>query len=69
MPHQDKPAGVPWGDMGRADFDQRKLAKGYHPAPADQAGLFYLPAPERAPRPAEPTAQLDGQDDLFGGTP
>ena len=56
---------VPWLETSPADFDRRRLVKGYRPPRDDQPGLFYVPAPTAERKPAQ-DVQLDGQGSLFG---
>jgi hypothetical protein len=53
--------GTPWGAMSPADFDQRLTARGHKREHEDQAGLFYVPAPTRAPRALAVTDVVSGQ--------
>jgi len=56
---------VSWLETSPADFDRRRLVKGYRPARDDQPGLFYVPAPT-AERKRAGSGELDGQGSLFG---
>ena len=56
---------VSWLETSPADFDRRRLARGYRPPRDDQPGLFYVPAPTAERKSAE-QAELDGQGSLFG---
>ena len=59
------PEPVSWLETSPADFDRRRLVKGYRPPRGDQPGLFYVPAPT-AERKRAGSGELDGQGSLFG---
>ncbi len=59
---------VSWADLGPAEFDRRRMAKGHKPAAPEQAGLFFAQIPAKPAKPAPVPPELPGQDALFGGS-
>ena len=54
-----------WLDLGPAEFDARRLPKGYKRPAAEQGNLFFAAVPPRPVKPAALPPELPGQDALF----
>lgn len=60
-----------WTGLGAADFDarladKRAVKRAAEDAAAGQAGLFFLPTPEREAKPAPGREEMPGQAAMFG---
>ena len=55
-----------WLDLGPAEFDAKRLPKGYQKPSEDQSALFFAAIPP-APAKARDAGELDGQEALFSG--
>lgn len=56
-----------WLDMGPAEFDAKRLPKGYKRPAEDQGALFFAAVPPKPAKPVKVPDELPGQGDLFGG--
>jgi hypothetical protein len=59
----DAPA---WLDYGPAEFDARRLPKGYRRPAAEQGNLFFAAVPPKTVKAPALPPELPGQDALFG---
>lgn len=57
---------VSWLHTSPADFDRRRMVRGYRPASAGQPGLFTVPTPTMPRKSAPVRDELPGQLGMFG---